>query len=119
MSVILKKENGDIILYCKGADSIIKGLLCEESLNGAVMRKTSKYVNEYAREGLRTLFCAEKKIDHTFYDSWKPKADAAKNVVKDREEEVGRVDALIETELRLIGSTAIEDRLQDKVADTI
>jgi len=29
------------------------------------------------------------------------------------------VDGLIETDLTLIGSTAIEDRLQDKVADTI
>lgn len=40
-------------------------------------------------------------------------------MVVDREEAVGEVDALIETEMRLIGSTAIEDRLQDKVADTI
>ena len=76
-------------------------------------------MDEYAAEGLRTLFCAQKIIDKTFYDSWKPQADAAKNVVVDREEEVARVDELIETELSLIGSTAIEDRLQDKVADTI
>ena len=36
-----------------------------------------------------------------------------------REEEVAKIDELIETDLELIGSTAIEDRLQDQVADTI
>lgn len=40
-------------------------------------------------------------------------------VVKNREEEVAAVDGEIELELTLIGSTAIEDKLQDEVADTI
>jgi magnesium-transporting ATPase (P-type) len=43
----------------------------------------------------------------------------AKLALKDREEEVAAVDEKIEVNLELIGSTAIEDRLQDKVADTI
>ena len=40
-------------------------------------------------------------------------------MLKNREEEVERVDAMIETNLKLLGSTAIEDRLQDEVAKTI
>ena len=32
---------------------------------------------------------------------------------------MAEVDELIETDLELIGATAIEDRLQDEVADTI
>ena len=39
--------------------------------------------------------------------------------MEDREDEVMRVDNTVETELELIGSTAIEDKLQDEVADTI
>ena len=39
--------------------------------------------------------------------------------LSNREEKVAAVDELIETELTLLGSTAIEDRLQDEVADTI
>lgn len=39
--------------------------------------------------------------------------------MSDREERVAAVDEKIETQLQLIGSTAIEDRLQDKVADSI
>jgi magnesium-transporting ATPase (P-type) len=39
--------------------------------------------------------------------------------VNNREEKVAAVDGQIEVELELMGSTAIEDRLQDEVADTI
>lgn len=39
--------------------------------------------------------------------------------LKDREQEVAKVDGEIEGDLELIGSTAIEDRLQDEVPDTI
>ena len=39
--------------------------------------------------------------------------------INDRENEMQRVNEKIEKDLELIGSTAIEDRLQDKVSDTI
>jgi P-type E1-E2 ATPase len=40
-------------------------------------------------------------------------------VVNDRENKMQEVNEMIEKDLELVGSTAIEDRLQDKVADTI
>ena len=83
------------------------------------MKKTQGFVNQYAEEGLRTLFLAQKEVSPGFYKDWKLQADRAKEQVVDRDEEVERVDALIETDLELIGSTAIEDRLQDRVADSI
>lgn len=48
---------------CKGADAIVKDRLSEASLRGDVFAKTQAYVDEYANEGLRTLFLAEKYID--------------------------------------------------------
>lgn len=39
--------------------------------------------------------------------------------IKDREDKVAAVDEKIEVDMELIGSTAIEDRLQDEVAETI
>jgi len=39
--------------------------------------------------------------------------------LKDREDKVAAVDEKIEVDMELIGSTAIEDRLQDEVAETI
>ena len=37
----------------------------------------------------------------------------------DRDEKIDTVNAKIETDMLLVGTTAIEDRLQDEVAETI
>jgi magnesium-transporting ATPase (P-type) len=60
---------------------------------------------------LRTLFIAYKVLDEETYNKWNEKSVASKLLTKNREEEVAAVDGLIETELILIGSTAIEDKL--------
>jgi magnesium-transporting ATPase (P-type) len=60
---------------------------------------------------LRTLFIAYKVLDEGTYNEWNEKSVASKLLTKNREEEVAAVDGLIETELILIGSTAIEDKL--------
>ena len=62
MSVIVRDPSGKIILMCKGADSVIMERLSESSRNGDVLSKTQDYVDEYAEEGLRTLFLAERVI---------------------------------------------------------
>lgn len=69
-SCIFQKENGEIFLMCKGADSVIEKLLSEESRQSEVHSKTEEYVQEFAREGLRTLYLAERKIDQEFYKQW-------------------------------------------------
>lgn len=112
-SCIYEKEDGEIFLMCKGADSVIEKLLSEESRSSEVHRKTEEYVNLFAREGLRTLYLAERKIDKDFYEQWEKKKKDAKEKVVGREEAVAKADAEIEgtNALELIGSTAIEDRL--------
>ena len=104
---------------CKGADAIIADLLSNQSKISDVFRKTQQYVDEFAKTGLRTLFLAEKYLDEQTYSEWNQKAEKAKLEVVDREDKVAAVDELIEKEMELIGSTAIEDKLQDEVADTI
>ena len=47
------------------------------------------------------------------------KSQEAKLSLEDRDAKVEKVDGEIEVNLELIGSTAIEDKLQDEVADTI
>lgn len=95
----------------KGADAIIADLLSEESKESVEFKKTQQYVDEYAGGGLRTLFIAYKVLDEATYKDWNEKSVASKLLTKNREEEVAAVDGLIETELILIGSTAIEDKL--------
>ena len=120
MSVIVEEEStGKILLFCKGADSIIFDRLSQESKDSAEMKETQKCVDNYAREGLRTLFLAEREIPRDEFNAFFEEAKAAKLLTKGREEALEKVDESIEKELTLVGSTAIEDRLQDEVADTI
>jgi len=63
------------------------------------------------------LFLAERELTQTEYDEWNQKCSKAKDSMDD--EKVAAVNGLIEKELTLIGSTAIEDKLQDEVANTI
>ena len=53
------------------------------------------------------------------HDDWNQKVQQAKLEINDREEKVAKEDEKIEHDLELVGSTAIEDRLQDEVKDTV
>ena len=111
MSVIVKDPKGKIIVMCKGADSVILERLSKESLAGEVLRQTQEYVDQFAEEGLRTLFLAERVVGQDEYNAWNKEAQAAKLEIKDRDEKVAAVDEKIEVNMELIGATAIEDRL--------
>lgn len=120
-SVIIREMDGKqrILLFSKGADAIMKDLLSKESVESEDYLESQQYVDKFALEGLRTLFLAYKVLDEEKWEEWNKESEKAKLVIANREEEVARVDGQIEVELKLLGSTAIEDKLQDEVADTI
>lgn len=70
MSCIFKNEDGEIILMCKGADSVIEDRLSPESKGGDMFKKTKIIVDGFANQGLRTLYLAERKIDQNEYENW-------------------------------------------------
>jgi phospholipid-transporting ATPase len=53
------------------------------------------------------------------YQAWSLQYQQALTSMTNREEEVDKVANEIETGFELVGSTAIEDKLQDEVAETI
>lgn len=116
MSVIVRQGN-NIKLYCKGADTIVYDLL-DRSCK-PLMTKTMQHLNMFAAEGLRTLVVAYKDISMDMYTEWEAKYKAASLAMEDREELTQKVYEDIEQNLVLIGATAIEDKLQDDVPDTI
>ena len=115
MSVIVKTPEGKIKCICKGADSIIEKRL---KPNTKLLKRTQKYLDGYAKLGLRTLLIAEKEVDERFYAGWAKQYQAA-SVSINKEKEINRVAELIETDFELLGSTAIEDKLQVDVGKTI
>ncbi|XP_037782444.1 probable phospholipid-transporting ATPase IM isoform X2 [Penaeus monodon] len=116
MSVILKRD-GKIRLYCKGADSIIYERLKDgqESLK----YHTQEHLNKFAGEGLRTLCLAYKDLDGEYFQDWKARHHEAAISLDRREEKLDAIYEEIEKDLILLGATAIEDKLQDGVPQTI
>ncbi|KAL8784094.1 MAG: hypothetical protein Q9213_004153 [Squamulea squamosa] len=118
MSAIIRMPNGKIILYCKGADSVIYSRL-RPGEQSQLRRLTGEHLEMFAREGLRTLCIACKEIGEEEYQTWSKEHDLAAAAIVDREDKLEAVSDAIERELTLLGGTAIEDRLQDGVPDAI
>lgn len=107
------------LLICKGADSIIYSRLSKKNNDPALLENTAKDLEDFATEGLRTLCIAQREISWEDYLVWNKKNEEAMNSLNDREGAMESVAEEIETELVLLGGTAIEDRLQDGVPDSI
>lgn len=118
MSAIIRMPNGQIVLFCKGADSIIYSRL-KRGEQQELRRSTAEHLEMFAREGLRTLCIAQRILGEDEYQTWNKEHELAAAAVQDREEKLETVADLIERELTLLGGTAIEDRLQEGVPDTI
>ena len=118
MSAIIRMPNGKIILFCKGADSIIYSRL-RRGEQPQLRKATAEHLEMFAREGLRTLCIAQKELDEEQYQAWNRDHDLAAAAIVDREEKLEKVSDEMERDLTLLGGTAIEDRLQDGVPDTI
>ncbi|XP_049330571.1 probable phospholipid-transporting ATPase IM isoform X4 [Astyanax mexicanus] len=117
MSVIVRNPEGQLKLYSKGADTIIFDLL--DQSNEELMYTTSEHLNEFAGEGLRTLALAYKDLDEDMFDEWMKKLLFASTSLNNREESLGALYEEIEEGLMLLGATAIEDKLQEGVPETI
>ncbi|KAL7992917.1 hypothetical protein Chor_017173 [Crotalus horridus] len=73
----------------------------------------------FAAETLRTLCLAMKELDKKEYTLWKKKHHAASILLQGRAQGLDTVYEEIEQNLKLLGATAIEDKLQDGVPETI
>ncbi|KAG2532372.1 hypothetical protein BBI17_003270 [Phytophthora kernoviae] len=118
MSVIVRNPDGSIVLYCKGADDIIFDLLSKSQPQG-VAHVTRGHLQEYASEGLRTLTTAIRHLTQEEYDQWSNLYKQAEFSMDGRAAKIAKISAIIEVELTLLGATAIEDRLQDGVEESI
>uniref|UniRef100_A0A8C0FN26 Phospholipid-transporting ATPase n=1 Tax=Bubo bubo TaxID=30461 RepID=A0A8C0FN26_BUBBB len=114
MSVIVRSSTGDIFLFCKGADSSIFPRVKEGKIDQIRSR-----VERNAVEGLRTLCVAYKKLTAEEYSNAQKLLQNAKLALQDREKKLAEVYEKIERDFILLGATAVEDRLQEKAADTI
>jgi len=101
----------------KGADSVIFERLAET--NQRYLKTNKEWITKFSRIGLRTLgYCVkvytEKELSdimNKFYD--------AENSEKDVDELLIKVEDDVEQGFMYVGSTAVEDKLQDDVPECI
>ena len=148
MSVLVRSpaELGSVpMLLCKGADSsLLHPEVCEAGdniLTGSnddeVMRKENEsktdeenweygtmlsiqaHLGMFASEGLRTLVLGLRILSEEECSNWLTKFELASNSMDDRDGKLFDAAVEIETKLYIVGATAIEDKLQDGVPETI
>uniref|UniRef100_A0A2K5P1N5 Phospholipid-transporting ATPase n=1 Tax=Cercocebus atys TaxID=9531 RepID=A0A2K5P1N5_CERAT len=116
MSIIVRTPEGNIRLYCKGADTVIYERL--HRMN-PTKQETQDALDIFANETLRTLCLCYKEIEEKEFAQWNKKFMAASVASTNRDEALDKVYEEIEKDLILLGATAIEDKLQDGVPETI
>ncbi|TIB00265.1 hypothetical protein E3P94_01779 [Wallemia ichthyophaga] len=113
------EEESEIILLTKGADNIIFER-CEANVHNQGMKDaTDKDLSLFASEGLRTLCLGYRVVPTEVYEEFSKEYNDATVSLEDRENLIEAVASKFETNLTLLGATAIEDKLQDGVPETI
>lgn len=115
MSVIVRCPDDRVILFAKGADSVIFERLSPDQDSSV----TAQHLHDFAVEGLRTLCLAYSVLEENVYKKWKARYAEASCQVVGREEALAKVADEIECNLTLLGATAIEDKLQEGVPETL
>lgn len=116
MSVVVKDgQTGKIHLLSKGADEAI----LPRAYPGQQIQRYLEAVEMYSQLGLRTLCLGWRDLEEDEYKEWSRNFQEASCSLDNRESKIAEVCQGLERDLYILGVTAIEDRLQDGVAETI
>ncbi|XP_024543304.1 phospholipid-transporting ATPase 1 isoform X2 [Selaginella moellendorffii] len=133
MSIVVECPDNTYKLLVKGADTAVmdiiarpseqvesgSGSLADGHLQAGVLFATQRHLDFYSTQGLRTLVVAFKDLGQPEFEEWHEKYKRASTALVDRVKLLREAASLIERNLALLGATAIEDRLQDGVPETI
>ncbi|KAK4798453.1 hypothetical protein SAY86_030779 [Trapa natans] len=118
MSVIVKSEEGRLLLLSKGADSVMLERLSKDGRS--FLAETRDHINKYSEAGLRTLVIAYRELGEDEYRMWEDEFLKAKALVSaERDALIEAAAEKIEKDLNLLGATAVEDKLQKGVPECI
>lgn len=111
--VVRDTHSGEITFLQKGADVVMAKIV---QRNDWLEEETGNM----AREGLRTLVMARKRLSPQMYAEFKDRHQQASVRLDGRNEAMQAVVAeYLEKELELLGLTGVEDKLQDDVKSTL
>ena len=117
MTVLVKEpQTGKFLVMLKGADSVVFPLLTPHPR----MSSFHSHLTQFAKSGLRTLLIAQKYVSTSEITPWlHDYHNLLLSNASNKDELMDKHAELIEKDLDLLGITAIEDKLQEKVPETI
>ncbi|KAL6626374.1 hypothetical protein ACP70R_030100 [Stipagrostis hirtigluma subsp. patula] len=118
MSVIVGCPDKTVKLYVKGADSSMFGIT-DKSLELDTARATEAHLHKYSSFGLRTLVVGMRELSQAEFEEWRLAYENASTAVLGRGNLLRSVAANIECNIRILGATGIEDKLQAGVPEAI
>ncbi|XP_021935483.1 probable phospholipid-transporting ATPase IF isoform X4 [Zootermopsis nevadensis] len=115
MSVVVQDEDGQIWLYCKGAESSVIPLTDAGPVND-----TLQHIADFAMRGLRTLIVCYKKLSVKEYSKLAAQVEQSRQTLSSQRVSIiaASYDKM-ESSLTLLGATGVEDQLQEGVQETL
>ncbi|XP_023715383.1 probable phospholipid-transporting ATPase IF isoform X4 [Cryptotermes secundus] len=115
MSVVVQDRDGQIWLYCKGAESSVIPLTEAGPIND-----TLKHVADFALRGLRTLVICYKKLSVKEYSQLAAQVEQSRQTLSSQRTSIIAASYnKMEANLTLLGATGVEDELQEGVQETL
>lgn len=124
MSVIYRDcDNDCIIVVSKGSEEMLDCIdmknLNQNSNYENCINTTMAHFDAFSKFGLRTLLIAWRYLNDFEFNKISNEMREAKLSTQDRDYQTNKLYHKIETNMKLIGATAVEDTLQDGVPETI
>ncbi|MBN3303156.1 AT8B1 ATPase, partial [Amia calva] len=116
MSVLVREPEGGLKLYCKGADTAVLERLREDCPH---REDAEVALQVFSESCLRTLCVAMRPVTEASWEQWSQALQLAAMKTHHSDDQLEVVYDSMERELTLLGVTAIEDRLQEGVPETI
>ncbi|RHY26854.1 hypothetical protein DYB32_007284, partial [Aphanomyces invadans] len=115
MSTVVQFSDSRIVLYCKGADNVILPRCKPDSATAQL----EEHLKSFASEGLRTLVLAKRELTDDEYETWNKLYQKAATSLTNRDALLDAAAEALEVGMDIVGATAIEDKLQVGVPNTI
>lgn len=115
MSVVVRLPNRKIYVFTKGADNVMLNLFDEDQEKKFI----EDQLYEFSVDGLRTLVFAYREISDEEYSQFAHALHLADISLDNREYLLDEAAHIVEKDLIFLGASAIEDRLQNEVPETI
>ncbi|KAK8629766.1 hypothetical protein V6N13_078594 [Hibiscus sabdariffa] len=118
MSVILGLPNKSVKAFVKGADTTMFSVI-DRSSNTSIIRATEAHLHSYSSIGLRTLVIGMRELSTSEFEEWHSAFEVASTALMGRASLLRKVASNVESNLCILGASAIEDKLQEGVPEAI